>query len=47
MKQLQKRLKRKTVFVFRSMQKDHVNSTDPTTTSIIIISTGTRIHPAP
>lgn len=43
MKQTQKQLKRRTVFVFRSAQKVDPTNTDPTTATITIISNGTRL----
>ncbi|MFD2285947.1 hypothetical protein GJU39_01275 [Pedobacter petrophilus] len=46
MKQHQKQLKKKTVFFYRSMQRIGLENTDPTTSSITIISNGTRLHVA-
>jgi len=42
MKQSPKKLVKKTVFVYRSAPQQVRLSTDPTATSIIIISTGTH-----
>jgi hypothetical protein len=43
MKQSPKKLVKKTVFVYRTAQQNERLSTDPTATSIIILSTGTHV----
>ena len=43
MKQSPKKLIKRTVFVYRSATQHENLSTDPTATSIIILSTGTHV----
>ncbi|WP_230145082.1 MULTISPECIES: hypothetical protein [unclassified Pedobacter] len=44
MKHQQKRLKKKTVFIFRTAGDRNLQSTDPTVTSLTITVTGTHIN---